>query len=115
MLGIDNITIIKQSNVTDCHLSEQLLSTTSERTKHIYKFVWAICYYRIKTHTCIMHNGEQTWQTEFQQHGCHIVTYFFELLFFSADFKTDHSDVTLVCLPDWCEMCSHSSEHKKVK
>jgi len=38
MLGTDNITIIKQSNVTDCHISEQLLSTTSERTKHIYKF-----------------------------------------------------------------------------
>ena len=42
MLGTDNITIIKQSNATDCHISEQLLSTTAERTKHIYKFVWAV-------------------------------------------------------------------------
>jgi len=61
MLGTDNITIIKQSNVTDCHISGLLLSTTYERTKDIYKFVWAVCYCRIKTYTCIMHNGGETW------------------------------------------------------
>jgi len=74
MLGIGNITIIKQSNATDCHISEQLLST-SERTKHIYKFVWAVCYCRIKMHTCIMHNGGETWQTKFQQHACHTTVF----------------------------------------